>query len=94
MNQDEYQAEQSTQAVREGFDRAFAEAEGQEHLIELLRLALRMERVAHDVTRRTMALTLDASEGKSAVIRSLVAILDHHGIEHPPLREKMTVVTH
>ena len=53
-----------------------------------------MERVAHRHWRRTMALTLDASEGKSAVIRSLVAILDHHGIEHPPLPEKMTVVTH
>ena len=55
-----------------------------------MRLALRMERVAHDITRRTMALTLDASEGKSAVIRSLVAILDHHGIEHPPLPREVS----
>ena len=54
MNQVQSRAKQSIQAVHDGWDRAFAEAKGQKHLIELLRMALRVEQLAHDLTRRTM----------------------------------------
>ena len=94
MNQYKIRAEQSIQAVRDGWDRAFAEAKGQKHLIELLRMALRVEQLAHDLTRRTMEHTENSSESKSAIIRTLVPILNRHGIERPPLPVEMTVVTH
>jgi hypothetical protein len=94
MNPDEYQAEQSIQAMREIWDRQFAQAKGKEHLIELLRLALGVERVMHDITRRTMERTQNTSESKTAIIRYLFDILDRHGIEHPPLPAEMTVVAH
>jgi hypothetical protein len=94
MTPDEYQAEQSIEAMREIWDRQFAQAKGEERIIELLRLALDVERVMHDLTRRSMERTQNTSESKTAIIRSLCAILDRHGIEHPPLPEEMTVVTH
>jgi hypothetical protein len=93
MNQDEYQAEQSIEAMREIWDRQFAEAKG-ERLIELLRLALDVERVMHNLTRRSMERTQNIPESKTAIIRSLFDILDRHGIEHPPVPEEMMVVTH
>jgi hypothetical protein len=93
MNQDEYEAERAVPAMREVWDRQFVQAKGDERLIELLRLALRVERMMHDLTRRMLSAhrILQRARRRSSAAWSLS--LDHHGIDHPPLPEEMTVVT-
>ena len=68
MTPDEYQAEQSIEAMREIWDRQFAQAKGEE-LIELLRLALRVERMMHDLTRRTMERTREKDSDHPQLVR-------------------------
>jgi hypothetical protein len=65
--------------MREIWDRQFAQARGEERLIELLRLALRVERTMHDLTRWSIEHTQNISESKTAIIRSLFDILDVMG---------------
>ncbi len=55
-----YQSERYLQAVRENLGRELAGTEG-ERLIELVRLALRAERLTHDITRRTSSTQLFAT---------------------------------
>ena len=49
---------------------------------------------AGDISRRTLESSQRASESKTAITRILFDILGRHGIEHPPLPEEMTTVTH